>query len=93
MWSMVIVTIRSLSLLGNLWAKKPEGRMNAKAWIQQVPKIRDAKNAVLLGATKRLGVARQGASVFTLHIKRLDLGDRRMITVLGLCKSGRTRSG
>lgn len=66
--------------------------MNAKVWIQ-VPKIRDAKNTVLLGAAKRLGVARQGAPVFTLRTKCLDLGDRRMITVLGLCTSGRTRSG
>lgn len=38
--------------------KKPEERMKVKAWTLQVQKIRDCKNKVLLGATKRFGVAR-----------------------------------
>lgn len=61
----VIVTIRPLSLLDEPLGEEARRKDESKGLDTAGTEDRDAKNTVLLGATKRLGVARQGAYVHT----------------------------
>ena len=61
MWSMVIVNIRPLSMLGEPLGEEARRKDESKGLDIASAEDRDAKNTVLLGATKRLGVTRDGA--------------------------------